>query len=63
MAWIHAVTGFYLERGTYLNFCVMRDKTTQKELFRSGKRETRGHVCFELQNFLNSNPLIINEVS
>ena len=62
MSWIKAKTGFYLERGTYLNYCVVTDKTTNKELFTSGKKERKNEVCFELQNFLNSNPLIINEV-
>ena len=60
--WTHTKTSFYLEKGTYRNYCVVYDKKTQKELFRSGMCENRVLAAFQLNNFLKDHPLVINEV-
>lgn len=58
----HATTIFFMEPETYFDYCIMTNIKTHEEIFRSGKLETKNEVFFQLQNFLNSNPAIINEV-
>jgi len=58
----YTITNFRTTPDGKRTFCIIRDKVTRSELFRSGESKNRSDVVCEMNQYLQKNPYLINYV-
>ena len=69
MKYRNVITGYYVkenwsknfEKRTYTMYCIIKDKITKNEIFRTSECPARVDAVREVQQFLSKHPEMVNE--